>query len=199
MLHRRWKRMTFTFLHLILLSFLNLSSHAIVMWHIYKSVTFWLADHFLLRAENFGNAFQKHFNHFTHQKLFLDLYIFGKSCRLQTDAVSQLEDTSHIPLLLNNDGQAQWVTFATLCLATLIQPGKGCPDLAYSHLCHRSAGWCQTLWETPDSHNPAAGLPGNAGWLPAACSLCCPPAGQQTTLSGFALYFQDAQGTKYCN
>lgn len=51
--------MTFTFLPLLLLSFLNLSSYAIVMCDIYKRITFWMAEHFLLGGGEFWKCFSK--------------------------------------------------------------------------------------------------------------------------------------------
>lgn len=90
-----------------------------------------------------------------------------------------LEDTSHIPLFLNNNGQAQWVTFAPLCLATLIQSGKTWPDPAYSHLCHHLAAWCWgtspgyaafAAWETPDRRKTSCWSTWQWHSLPAPCS-----------------------------
>lgn len=79
--------------------FTLLPQRATVKERIYKCVTPWM-------AVNLGSAFQKHLNHFTPSAAFLYLYTFGELCHLQTDAVTQLEDRSHIPLFLNNNGQA---------------------------------------------------------------------------------------------
>lgn len=54
--------------------------------------------------------------------------------------LSSLEDTSQIPLFLRHNGQAQWVTLATLRLATLIGSGKTGPRLFTP--CHCLAGGC---------------------------------------------------------